>query len=107
METYAFRSRVGETQPGARPQLQHGFRLGSEYSDSRFGQDCRNRQTRQVGLRSLRMITTPKTVYSAATVRIASKNIQYPCASYYSATTQRSVIYITNRFFCARFARPQ
>jgi len=41
--------------------------VGCECSDSRFGQICRLRQTRQVGLRSRRTITAPNTAYSAAT----------------------------------------
>ena len=46
-----------------------------EFSDSRLGQSWRYRQTRQVGLRNLRMTTIPKTVYSASNANMTGKSI--------------------------------
>jgi hypothetical protein len=51
-------------------RLQHGLPAELRWSRCRFGQNCRKRQTRQVGLNALRTITTPRTVYNAVKANI-------------------------------------
>ena len=53
---------TGSAHLSACSRLQHGLPANWRWPLCRFGQNCRKRQTRQVGLYALRTITTPKTV---------------------------------------------